>query len=61
MEITIKINLDNAAFEKNGNDVELSRILEEFARSCYFAKLEESKGNLRDVNGNKVGTWEVTE
>lgn len=26
MDITIKINLDNAAFEKNGLDIELGRI-----------------------------------
>lgn len=61
MEMTIKINLDNAAFERHGNDTEASRILEELAKTMYFAKLEEDKGNLRDINGNKVGTWEITE
>lgn len=59
MEIKINVNLDNAAFEKQGNDVELSRILSEFAKTLYFAKLEKDYGNFRDINGNKVGTWEI--
>lgn len=61
MDFELKINLDNAAFEHHGNDVELSRILLSFAKTIYFAKLEKGCGNLYDVNGNKVGSWKITE
>jgi hypothetical protein len=62
MELKITIKLDNAAFEKAPScDIEASRILQEFAKSLYFCQLEEGKGNLRDINGNKVGEWEISE
>jgi uncharacterized protein YihD (DUF1040 family) len=60
MELKITINLDNAAFEKE-NDIELTRILREFANTCEYAQLLANYGNLRDINGNKVGTWKISE
>ena len=60
MELKITISLDNDAFDKD-NDIELARILREFANTCEYAQLLAGNGNLRDINGNKVGTWQVTE
>lgn len=55
MDITIKINCDNAAFEDGQPREEVARILEELA-----GKLRGSAGlsfaiPLKDSNGNKVG------
>lgn len=62
MKLTIVLNCDNAAFEKApGTDTEAARILANFAQSMSYAVIEPDKGNLRDVNGNKVGSWEITE
>lgn len=62
MDITITINLDNAAFHEGGDPgPEVARILEALA-----ARLEGSiaiepgqSQNLRDINGNKCGYFEV--
>lgn len=62
MKATITVKMDNAAFEDNGNGNELARILEKAAAWAGSAILSagDSK-NLFDINGNKVGTLEVTE
>ena len=53
---TLTIQTDNAAFEDAPGE-EVARILEETA-----AKLRNmaQSGNLRDINGNKVGTFELS-
>ena len=61
MELKIVINLDNAAFEKHGTDIELGRILTKFADSVTYVVLEPDYGNFHDINENKVGTWEIVE
>lgn len=61
MNITITINLDNDAFEKRGTDLELSRILREFAYTLHSAILEPNAGRLYDANGNPVGKWCIEE
>lgn len=60
MKAIIEIDMDNAAFEDCANQ-ELQRILEgvvegldEFGETFY-----QSKGILRDTNGNTVGTFRV--
>ena len=60
MKATIKIEMDNAAFEDGNAGAELARILGELA--AKVSRVEITPGwNLFDVNGNKVGTFEVTE
>lgn len=53
--VNIKIVCDNAAFHDNPNEV--SRILHELAGILTDNDLEDK--NLRDINGNKVGTFEA--
>jgi hypothetical protein len=62
MKFTLEINMDNAAFNPDGPEVELYRLL------CIVAdkvldeyRFEGCVKDIRDINGNKVGTWEVTE
>lgn len=55
-EFVMRVNMDNAAFEDNG---ELVRILREVADKVEH--LKEFPFNLRDINGNKVGTADVLE
>jgi hypothetical protein len=58
MEMTIKIGMDNAAFEDCNGD-ELARILRKLAERLDGATIgEDGDGaNLFDANGNNVGEW----
>lgn len=57
MNATIKINMDNAAFDDNGPATELARILRKLAKRI------EAEGPdyvpIMDLNGNKVGEFEI--
>ena len=58
MDLIVKINMDNAAFEDTG---ELSRILNKLAAQVNGRTFEgEHASTLRDSNGNTVGTWEIS-
>ena len=56
MNITIKVNLDNAAFEEN--QLELSEIV---AQQIPHNLKPGNEGRLKDSNGNTVGSYEVHE
>lgn len=56
MKIKIEINMDNAAFEDNPN--ELTEILANIGNRVGWHNLKE--GTVRDSNGNVVGTYKVT-
>ena len=54
MELTIKINLNNAAFQDDPG--ELGRILRELAdKTDRFTLTPEMTPTIRDINGNSVG------
>ena len=53
MRLTVKIDMDNAAFE---SDLELGRILRELADRSDRDGLDPAGETLRDVNGNRVGS-----
>ena len=63
MNITIKINTDNAAFNENiGAMEETARILRDLANKIQSGIVDLESGasyKLRDANGNVVGTYEV--
>jgi len=68
MELIIKINLDNAAFEDNGVIKEARQILRHFVDDTLYLNglymdsiLEVDGKKLQDSNGNTIGTVEVTE
>lgn len=54
---TIKIEMDNAAFEGDGRD-ELARVLRSLAQDIESGSRD--KASLYDINGNKVGTFKIT-
>ena len=54
MKITIDINTDNSAFEDR--DEEINRILVRVASSIKNGRVG---GPVIDINGNKVGRYEV--
>ncbi len=60
MKLTVKIEMDNAAFEDvNGN--EASRILTWLSEQIRDWALQPKEGGpLRDINGNVIGEWRVT-
>lgn len=61
MKATIKIVMDNAAFEDSGG-TELARILRDLADKSENSCLDAIKNSgVYDINGNKVGTFKVTE
>jgi hypothetical protein len=55
MNCTIKINMDNSAFDDSKAD-ELQRILHELANDIACNTIEEYDSfSIRDINGNKIG------
>lgn len=56
MELLISINMDNAAFEENMD--ELAQMLLRVDRRIKSAYTE---GRLRDSNGNTVGDWRISD
>lgn len=57
MNVTLKINADNAAFELNAGQ-ELSRILMETSCNEHLQDwngTQEFSLSIRDINGNKIG------
>jgi hypothetical protein len=56
MKVVINIKTDNAAFEDDP-EAEVKRILIQAVMDTATGNRE---GNLRDSNGNKVGTFIVT-
>jgi hypothetical protein len=55
MEFTLKIDMDNAAFLYY--DKELGRLLTEVVIEISH---QNRYGTVIDLNGNKVGSWEIT-
>lgn len=57
-KFTLTIDTDNAAFEDADRNTELARILRKTAKALedYPNFLA---GNVRDLNGNTVGRWEL--
>ena len=51
----IQFSTGNAAFDEYG-DAEIRRILEEIANKveCGY-----DHGSIMDINGNKIGSWEL--
>lgn len=61
MKFTLEIDMDNAAFE---DGYELSRILNEVAYDHSGVTNDSGftgEGFIRDINGNTVGRWEITD
>lgn len=62
MKITIEMNCDNAAFAEDLGS-EVAQVLKQVNRICseagYIETFAYSKHNLRDTNGNIVGTLVV--
>jgi len=57
MKFDCIINMDNDAFA-NDQHLELSRILNKIARDFYEFECVERTKTIRDINGNKIGTWQ---
>lgn len=65
MAFTLHVDTGNAAFYNMTGEVhlpgpELARILRKLAETLEHGTHEQD-GLLRDVNGNRVGSWEITE
>lgn len=57
MEFKLKFKMDNAAFGDNEIDrnTEARRILADVGKQL----LAGDRGSIRDVNGNRIGEWEI--
>ena len=60
MTFTLKIECDNAAFERDPAK-EVARILKEVAKQVGAYPAFPGVGKVRDVNGNSVGTYGFSE
>lgn len=69
MTLTITIEMDNEAFGESGMDraQEVFRVLNDLTGRLYPETFEDGadsydrNGKLRDINGNTVGEWRVSE
>jgi hypothetical protein len=62
MKFKLYVEMDNAAFGEDSGDrgVELARVLRTAAERIERCGVSQGdEGNLRDVNGNRVGGWRV--
>jgi hypothetical protein len=57
-KFTLTINTDNAAFEDADRNTELARILRKTAKALESYRFIKGD-NVRDLNGNTVGHWEL--
>lgn len=56
MQFSMKFKMDNAAFGDEPG-FEVARILREVGERVGHGACD---GNIRDANGNTVGTWKIT-
>lgn len=63
MKFQLTVMLDNAAFGETAIDRgdELRAVLEQCRRQLASGAPLGLAGNVRDTNGNTVGTWHITE
>jgi len=67
MKFTLDIDMSNAAFERYADDErdasEVTRILRKLAALLdnVDVLMDQNGGMLFDVNGNSVGSWDVTQ
>lgn len=57
MRFNLDFDMDNAAFEGDAAEGEVARILRNIAEKIEIAGLTE--GAVYDINGNRVGAYEV--
>jgi len=62
MKFTLTIKCDNKAFSEEGASHEVSRILSEVAgKIAFYGVLHDGVFvALRDLNGNRIGSWETS-
>lgn len=53
---SIKMDLENAAFQNGQQAQAISNILKEISNQIIYGK---DGGNIRDLNGNKIGHWDI--
>jgi hypothetical protein len=62
MKFMLEIDCDNSAFEGEGLCFEIARILQDATDRVFGGAVHPgSKHPLRDINGNSVGRFELTE
>jgi hypothetical protein len=55
---TLSFDTDNAVFEEHPEQ-EVSRILSEIAHQVLHNPVDHHFQNVRDINGNTIGTWKL--
>ena len=56
---TLKFDTDNDAFQNGDREFEIRRILHEVAEKIQYTISYDEEGIIHDINGNKVGSWEL--
>ena len=62
MKFKLEIDIDNASFEDNGEGREISNVLHNIINKIeHIDEFSlDDKGRARDMNGNTVAFWEIT-
>ena len=61
MTLTIKINLDNAAFKHDDGSLDYGTVSETVYIVSKWVESGEKSGSIGDGNGNTVGKFEIKE
>jgi len=56
--VKIEFKTDNDAFANDNDEWEIARILQLIARQIQDGY---DNDKIRDINGNTIGSWEITE
>ena len=62
MKFKLEIDIDNASFEDLGEGIEITNILNNIINKIeHIDEFSlDDKGRARDMNGNTVAFWEIT-
>jgi hypothetical protein len=58
-KFTMQFNCDNAAFYDQDEDFDVASVAHILGEVRHKVASGEVGGNIRDINGNRVGSWEL--
>lgn len=60
MKLSLELNLDNAAYKHDDGSLDMGQVAVSVWNVQDLISEGDSSGIIRDENGNKVGSWEIT-
>lgn len=61
MKFTLHFHLDNAAFHDEDDELYTPEVVQCLANVARNVELGDRAGGVVETNGNRVGSWEITD